>query len=90
MGLLSVLLTACTNLSGTAGHAPSEPGYKVVKHGVVVTDETDPMVHWIFVKCDYWAGCYVRCEGGKAQCEKVAASIEPEKYLEFSEAKTNH
>jgi hypothetical protein len=27
---------------------------------------------WIDVKCDYWAGCFMRCDGPKKQCKKLA------------------
>ncbi len=85
-----MFFAGCTTLTGTAGHAPADPEYQVVNGTVVVTEKTDPMVHWIFVKCDHWAGCYVRCEGSKNHCRKVAAAVEPERHLEFSENKTDH
>ena len=85
-----MLFSGCTTLVGTQGSAPSEPQYKVVDDTVVVTEKTDPMIHWIFVKCDYWAGCYVRCEGSKNHCRKVVVAVEPVKYLELSTRKTDH
>ena len=27
---------------------------------------------WIDVSCDYWAGCFMRCDGSKKQCLKLA------------------
>ena len=27
---------------------------------------------WIDVKCDYWASCFMRCDGPKQQCRKLA------------------
>jgi len=27
---------------------------------------------WIDVECDYWAGCFMRCDGSKQQCRKLA------------------
>ena len=27
---------------------------------------------WIDVECDYWAGCFMRCDGSKQQCRKIA------------------
>ncbi len=27
---------------------------------------------WIDVKCDYWASCFMRCDGSKQQCLKIA------------------
>jgi hypothetical protein len=31
----------------------------------------EPM-HWIYVECDHWSGCYMRCQGKIKSCEKVA------------------
>ena len=85
-----MLFSGCKTLIDTRGSAPLEPQYKVVDDTVVVTEKTDPMIHWIFVKCDYWAGCYVRCEGSKNHCLKVVTAVEPVKYLELSRGKTDH
>jgi hypothetical protein len=27
---------------------------------------------WIDVECDYWASCFMRCDGPKQQCRKLA------------------
>jgi len=27
---------------------------------------------WVDVNCDYWARCFMRCEGSKQQCLKLA------------------
>ena len=27
---------------------------------------------WVVVECDYWASCFMRCDGSKAQCRKLA------------------
>ena len=27
---------------------------------------------WVDVKCDYWASCFMRCDGPKQQCRKLA------------------
>ena len=31
---------------------------------------TEPM-HWLYVKCDHWSGCYMRCQGKVKSCKKV-------------------
>ena len=31
---------------------------------------TEPM-HWLYVKCDHWSGCYMRCQGKVKSCVKV-------------------
>jgi hypothetical protein len=28
--------------------------------------------HWLYVKCDYWSGCYMRCQGQIDSCKQVA------------------
>ena len=28
--------------------------------------------HWLYVKCDYWSGCYMRCQGPKKICQSIA------------------
>jgi len=27
---------------------------------------------WVDVECDYWASCFMRCDGSKKQCRKLA------------------
>ena len=27
---------------------------------------------WVDVECDYWASCFMRCDGTKHQCRKLA------------------
>jgi hypothetical protein len=27
---------------------------------------------WVDVRCDYWASCFMRCDGPKQQCRKLA------------------
>jgi hypothetical protein len=31
----------------------------------------EPM-HWMYVKCDNWSGCYMRCQGEVKSCKKIA------------------
>jgi len=31
---------------------------------------TEPM-HWLYVECDHWSGCYMRCQGKVKSCKKV-------------------
>ena len=28
--------------------------------------------HWTFVHCNYWTGCYMRCQGPKKTCKSIA------------------
>ncbi|MBT5026836.1 MAG: hypothetical protein HOM97_00425 [Nitrospina sp.] len=32
--------------------------------------------HWLFVQCDHWSGCYMRCQGELNSCKKVATDSE--------------
>ena len=32
---------------------------------------TEP-THWLYVQCDHWSGCYMRCQGKINSCKKVA------------------
>jgi hypothetical protein len=31
---------------------------------------TEPM-HWLYIECDHWSGCYMRCQGKVNSCKKV-------------------
>jgi hypothetical protein len=31
---------------------------------------TEPM-HWLYVECDHWSGCYMRCQGKLKSCKKL-------------------
>ena len=31
---------------------------------------TEPM-HWLYVECDHWSGCYMRCQGKVQSCKEV-------------------
>lgn len=33
--------------------------------------KTEP-THWLYVECEHWSGCYMRCQGKKQSCKKVA------------------
>jgi hypothetical protein len=33
--------------------------------------KTSPQ-HWLYVDCDHWSGCYMRCQGEINSCKKVA------------------
>ena len=28
--------------------------------------------HWLFVQCDHWSGCYMRCQGPIKTCKSIA------------------
>jgi hypothetical protein len=35
-------------------------------------DMTTQPKHWLYVRCDHWSGCYMRCQGEINSCKKVA------------------
>ena len=75
-------LTSCAS-NGTFNPSngilvPKNPGslknYSVNDKGTVeilgqknITD-----MHWMYVECDYWSGCYMRCQGKIDSCKQVA------------------
>ena len=28
--------------------------------------------HWLYISCNHWSGCYMRCQGKLKSCKKVA------------------
>ena len=32
--------------------------------------------HWLYIRCDHWSGCYMRCQGEISSCKKVAKDTE--------------
>jgi hypothetical protein len=49
-------------------------------------DMKDQSVHWVFVECDYWSGCYIRCQGPVKNCKSIATKSE----LKISHIQSNH
>ena len=33
--------------------------------------KTEPK-HWLYISCNHWSGCYMRCQGEIKSCKKVA------------------
>ena len=49
--------------------------YEVNEEGTVEILGQDMRVepmHWLYVDCDHWSGCYMRCQGKVKSCKKVA------------------
>jgi hypothetical protein len=82
MIFVTFFLTSCATdgiLSTTNGILVSKnPGsvkiYSVNDKGTVeilgqkkITD-----MHWMYVECDYWSGCYMRCQGQVDSCKQIA------------------
>ena len=84
-------LTSCAS-NGTMV-AKAFPGsaeiFKVSDDGTVEVkgyDLKDQPMHWVFVRCDYWSGCYMRCQGPAKTCKSIATKSD----LKFSYIQTNH
>ena len=43
-------------------------------------------IHWLFVQCAYWSGCYMRCQGPVKSCRNIAKKFN----LSVSYIQTNH
>ena len=84
-------LTSCAS-NGTVV-AKAFPGsseiFKVTDDGTVEVkgdDMKDQSVHWVFVECDYWSGCYMRCQGPIKTCKSIATKSG----LDIAYVVTNH
>jgi hypothetical protein len=84
-------LTSC---AGTGTVVPKAfPGsaemFKVNDEGTVEVkgyDMKDQPMHWVFVRCDYWSGCYMRCQGPVNTCKTIATKSD----LKIGYIQTNH
>ncbi len=70
-------LTSCAS-NGTVvpkAFPGSAEMFKVNDEGTVEVkgyDMKDQPMHWVFVRCDYWSGCYMRCQGSAKTCKSIA------------------
>ena len=57
-----------------SGALVSDIEYKIVDETVVIEDRAKHSSSrwWVDVKCDHWASCFMRCDGPKQQCRKLA------------------
>ena len=60
--------------------------YTVSDNGTVeiLGQEMIKDTHWLYVKCDYWSGCYMRCQGQIDSCKRVAKNSQIEVEYIFS------
>ena len=49
----------------------------------------EPM-HWLYVECEHWSGCYIRCKGKINSCKKVANYFKLEVNYSFSDTGTRN
>ena len=75
--ILAFLLTSC------ASHSPAVPKhfkgssklFEVSSNGTVKVKKSNLKIqsmHWIFVRCEYWSGCYMQCQGPVKTCKSIA------------------
>ena len=53
------------------GELVSDINYEIVDETTVV-EAKDNGRQWIYVGCNYWAGCFMRCDGSSNQCKQLA------------------
>lgn len=39
---------------------------------IIENDIKSQSMHWLFVSCEHWSGCYMRCQGPKKTCKSIA------------------
>ena len=87
---LVILLTSCTS------NPPAVPKlfegsskiFKVNSDGIVkvkVSNLQDQPMHWVFVRCAHWSGCYMRCQGPAVTCKSIVKKMG----LKFTHILTN-
>ena len=57
-----------------SGKLVSDIKHEVVDGTAIIEDRAKDSSSrwWVDVKCDYWASCFMRCDGSKQQCRKLA------------------
>ena len=57
-----------------SGKLVSDIKHEVVDGTAVIEDRAKHSSSrwWVDVECDHWAGCFMRCDGPKQQCRKLA------------------
>ena len=78
--ILLFLLTSC------ASNPPAVPKnfegsskiFKVSSNGTVKVKSSnlkDQPMHWVFVHCAHWSGCYMRCQGPAITCRSIVKKM---------------
>ena len=52
------------------GELVSDIQYEIVNDTSVVGKSDNRQ--WIYVNCNYWAGCFMRCDGASNKCKQLA------------------
>ena len=79
LGAISALFifTSCaSNHAATPKAFPGSPEiFNVNNEGTVevkVDNIKNQPIHWVFVNCNHWSGCYMRCQGPAKTCKNIA------------------
>jgi hypothetical protein len=93
LGAILVLLFSTSCASNGTAVPKAFPGsaeiFKVNDEGTVEVkgfDIKDQSLHWVFVRCDYWSGCYMLCQGPVKTCKSIAIKSD----LDVTHIQTNH
>ena len=75
--ILAFLLTSCASNSATVPRhfEGSFKIFEVSSNGTVkvkIRNLIDQPMHWIFVRCAHWSGCYMQCQGPVMICKSIA------------------
>ena len=72
--LIGIALLALTFAFSSVAMADDDKDFAIKNQRVVTPpmNENPNMTHWLFVKCDFWAGCYMPCRGSLKACMKIA------------------
>ena len=75
--LALVLFTSCASNHAAIPKAfPGSPEiFNVNNEGTVevkVDNLKNQPIHWVFVNCNHWSGCYMRCQGPAKTCKSIA------------------
>ena len=54
------------------GELVSAVNYEIINGTTVIEEKDNGGRQWIYVDCDYWAGCFMRCDGASNQCKQLA------------------
>ena len=54
------------------GELVSDVNFEIIDETTVVGKHDNGGRQWIYVDCDYWAGCFMRCDGASSQCKQLA------------------
>ena len=75
--ILAFLLTSCASNSPVVPRhfEGSSKIFEVSSNGTVkvkISNLKNQPVHWVFVRCAHWSGCYMQCQGPVMTCKSIA------------------